>query len=151
MKVKLLHTTLNIWLWLTIWCLITFIIYSAEHFYYNYASVDNFIKFEKLDFQDINKDDEFQLLYSYRDSKINTIADFYFKIYCNWIIDPNWAFQFNDIILEVTNWLKKIDVKFPANPDLDIWTCTIESDVHIKIHDNIIRTIQLTDSFNVKK
>jgi len=151
MKEKVTHNILNVGLWLIIWSVITFFMYSIEHIYYHYAPINNFIKFEKLDFQDINKSDEFQLLYSYRDSRINTIADFYFKIYCNWIINPDWAFQFNDIILEETNWLTKIDVKFPANPTLDIWRCTIESDIHIKIHNWVVRNIQLTDTFNVLK
>ena len=111
MKVKATQFTLNILLWLVIWVTVAWAIHITESMYYKYAPIENFIDFQRFDLADYTVWDEFQMVYAYRNSKIETVWDFNFKILCNWYWNNDWNSTSNDVLLNKTKWLEKITIK----------------------------------------
>jgi hypothetical protein len=117
--------------------------------FYTFVPITYFIEFNKLDFQDYKQWDNIQVLYSYRDSKFDTIWDFYYKVYCNKMTNPEWVYNTPDILLERTDWEKIIKVHMPIVLDLPKWNCRIEADITIKV-EWYTKYEHLTDYFVIK-
>jgi hypothetical protein len=150
MKVVATRMTLNILLWLFIWSIITWVMYSVEHMYYKYSPITNFIDFQKLDLADYNIWDDFQMVYAYRNSKIETIWDFTFKTICGWVWQSDWNSISENVLLQKTNWLEKITIQAPITNQLPIWECEVFTHIDLDIH-WIEREINLYDKFIVLK
>jgi hypothetical protein len=151
MKVAVTRMTLNIFIWLFLWGVITSLIYLVEQVYYEYAPITNFIDFKKLDLADYTKGDIFQMVYAYRNSRIDTIWDFTFKIICWWVWQSDWNSVSKNVLLQKTDWLEIITIQSPILNDLPIWNCEVFTHIDIEIHDRVTRSVTLYDDFNVLK
>lgn len=151
MKIKVTQFTLNIMLWFILWLIITWTIHIVENTYYRYAPITNFIDFQALDLADYRIWDEFQMVYAYRNSKIETVWDFTFKTFCNWISLSEWNSVSNNVLLQKTKWLQKIKIKARIWNKLPVWKCEVYTHIDVDVKKWINRHIHLYDTFNVLK
>ena len=128
--------------------LVSFTPSIINNIYYTFNPVEKFVDIQKLDFQDYKQGSKTQLLLSYRDSKVDTIWDFYYKIFCNWKTDILWNYNTPWIILPKTDWLKIIKVDMPAL-NLPKWECLIQAKVYFDIK-WFKKETYLEDTFLVK-
>ena len=105
--------------------------------YFEYMPVSTFIDIERLEFVERNPWDDIQVIYSYRDSKYDTIWDIYYKFVCNWTYNSNWKLNSKEIIFEKTDGLIVRKVERPVILDLPKWECLIEISMDINIRGHI--------------
>jgi len=127
-----------LWFWIVWW----------KYMYYEHMPLSTFIVVEKLDFQDYAQWDLFQVVYSYRDSKQDTMVDIYYKVVCNGIYNTDWKFQSLNVILEKTNWPQVKIVSKPIVLNLPKWECIIWANWVFDIRGHK-RYLTLTDTFIV--
>lgn len=149
MKVKIITKTLTIWLWLILWLFVASFIRLIDYTYHTYAPITNFIDFRQLDLADYTKWDEFQMVYAYRNSKIETVWNFTFKTFCNWVSLSERNQISEHVLLQKTNWLEKITIKARVTNDLPVWECKVYTHIDLDVH-WYLREIKLQDTFNVK-
>lgn len=149
MPAKFIHNSVNVLIWLSFWLLITGAMRIGGYMYYTYAPIENFVSFEKFDFQDYKKQEPIQILYSYRNSYLNTIWDFQYRFYCNGKTNIQWAYRSEDILLPKTEWVKKTEIEMPVRLDLPVGQCKAETLIEVNVR-WFTRYIELSDYFNVK-
>ncbi len=145
MKNKLIKLLFDIGLRLLLWIVITTVVRFTSCIYYKYAPINNFIEFQWIDFQDYNKWDTTQIIYSYRDTKRDIMSDITHKFYCNWRTAAERSILSKHVLLNKTNWLEKIIVNKPTIV-LPKWNCTVYSHLDIDIN-WAAREINLSDDF----
>jgi len=148
MTTKVISNILNIILWSIIWLMWVIISPYIRGIYYQYMPIETFIYYQKFDVQNYIKSDKIEFIYAYRNSKIWTIWDFYFKTFCNWISDNDWNWKNIWVVLNKTDWLQKIVIQTKANQVLPVWKCTIYTNIKININ-WYIREIDLVDDFEI--